>query len=633
MIHFKYKNIVFGVLLALLVSSCAKDILRKAETAYNAQEYGRAVTLYEKAMYMKPFDAARKNLAISYTKTNQLDKADSVYRLMMETPNYDNELRFLYGELQCAKGNGNAAEQWYKQYLSNGGTPINTAIGQFCRKLDDGKEKYEVKLTPIKTGQRQAFAPVSAGTNEILFVSQGSKLNPTKAEDFDIYKLIDSTGKDTIVKMPETINSSLDEGPLSISRSGNDIYFTRAVENAKTSLNSENFFTLGIYHATQVNGKWTKAKALSINQKDYSTAHPCLSIDGNRLYFSSDRPGGYGGSDIYVCTKINDSTWSNPENLGPDVNTSYNESYPYEYYNEGYGGLYFSSNKAGGFGGRDIYFSPYQNGKLSKVELLPYPFNSVYDDFSFTLKSNPYLGLLCSTRTEANGEVYGMYNVDWKPKVFIKGRIQNEKGDQKLNNAFVLVKDLDSGTEKGVYADANGAYEVLARAGNEYLLSIKAEGYYGVDYKVSIPKTLASITKDTLLALSPVKILAIEKNIPKRLDNIYYDFDKYELKKGSFKVLDSLIRLMQRNPEIKAELAAHTDSRGVPIYNVWLSQKRADAAVKYITDKGIVAERIIAKGYGSEKLVNKCAKGKRCSKADHAKNRRTEFTIISIGAN
>lgn len=299
---------------------------------------------------------------------------------------------------------------------------------------------------------------------------------------------------------------------------------------------------LKIVVVKKIEGKWKLMYEFPFNDSKYSVGHPTISKDGNILYFASNMPGTLGKTDIFMCTR-NDSTWSEPVNLGNKINTSNDNMFPFLFEDNI---LIFSSRNE-----NDKLNLFYTN--LSDTSFVPkeiYELNSNEDDFGLVINNNKTVGYFTSRR---NGGV----------------------GDDDI-------------------------YKVL-------FTKIEPE-----------PQPVLPV---------PVPLVV---NQIFTLNNIFYDFDKWDILPESEVELDSLVTVLKEHPELKVELGSHTDCRGSDAYNIILSQKRSDSAVNYIVSKGISRDKIVAKGYGETILINKCDDGVWCSESEHRKNRRTEIKILEI---
>ncbi len=437
----------------------------------------------------------------------------------------------------------------------------------------------------------------------------------------------------------DALDNNYHNGPGAYDKNSSTLYFTRTkmVKLTKKPINSDptswydNSTTkdyvnrLEIYCSQMISGKWqTPVSFQHSNPESYSIGHPALSPDGKMIYFVSDMPGGYGGSDIYFCEKLADNTWSAPKNAGNSVNTEGKEVFPYMATD---GTLYFSSNGLPGMGGLDMFSAKGSKDSWTAPENLKYPYNSSKDDFSIYF-TGEVTGFLSSDRDGGMGEddIYSF--APTPPKVLIICVTTKEKLD---NNATAILPGAkviisNNSITLPVLPENKGIFYAQSDCGdNEYKIKVIKDGYFASEKKV---KTACKTLNDTINVEILLEKIVINKAIV--LQNIYYDYDKWDIRPDAAIELDKLVKILEENPDINVELGAHTDSRGKDKYNQELSQKRAESAVAYIVSKNINQSRITAKGYGESVPVNKCVNNVKCTDEEFQMNRRTEFKVTSI---
>lgn len=432
---------------------------------------------------------------------------------------------------------------------------------------------------------------------------------------------------------PGLLNMEYHDGPATFNKDYTEIYLNRTfVHKDKGKKDNQSIRThlLKIFYATRKNGKWGKLVPFFLNSDEYSVGHPALSPDGNTLYFVSDMKGGSGGTDIYSCTRES-GIWSNPKNLGREINTFGNEMFPFITDN---GDLCFASDGHPGFGGLDIFISRMVDGKWTTPENLGLPLNSSWDDFSLAEYKNTGKGLFCSNRPEGKGadDLYCFKRLPVEkpiapppPPDMVSGCVKDKITREPIPDATVFLLDNESGKVLIIKTKPNGCFKTPVKKGTYYLVKAMQNGYIAdclpFTFEVTLTQTDLSIPRDLLLDK-----LTINRKF--KLENIYYDFDKWNIRKDAEPSLNNLVTIMKENA-ITVELGSHTDCRGSDEYNARLSQHRAESAVQYIVSKGIEPSRITAHGYGESQLVNKCSNGVTCTEAEHQANRRTEFKVIS----
>jgi outer membrane protein OmpA-like peptidoglycan-associated protein/tetratricopeptide (TPR) repeat protein len=431
-------------------------------------------------------------------------------------------------------------------------------------------------------------------------------------------------------KMSQAFNQNYHDGPVCFSDDNRMVYITRTVsKNGKKLDGNIKTHLLKIYYAEIDGDKHLDYKEFAYNSDDYSVGHPALSEDGQRLIFSSDMPGGKGGSDLYICT-MKDGAWGEPVNLGEPINSEGDEVFPH-WANDSV--LFFSSDGHLGYGGLDIFQTNFEKNAWTEPENLKRPLNSSYDDFGIVFKENLNEGMFSSNRPEGKGndDIYGFRNLERKNVVDesvlqIKGRVVDES-NVPLVGATVFMLDPITNQVKVLITDEDGWYSDEAAYNQNYAPKAMKDGYMEDCLTFRSPAgevELYNVPRDLILT-------KLEVDQVFKVENIYYDLDKWYIRKDAEAPLNDLVAFMKKYP-ITAELSSHTDSRASDEYNRELSQKRAESAVRYIILQGIAPSRITAKGYGESQLVNKCADGVDCTEEEHQANRRTEFRITSIGS-
>ena len=430
--------------------------------------------------------------------------------------------------------------------------------------------------------------------------------------------------------------------------------------NTKFNDGSGNFDSKGVFYCTQCNGKkgegmhcniyqtelknkdWDEPELLPFNNDSlYDCSQPCPTPDGQILFFSSNMPGGIGGHDIWFVTYSKKSkTWSDPINVGPAINTPKDEVYPW-IHNDGT--MFFSSNGKNGMGGMDIYSAIGQGKDWSEVKNMKAPINSGADDFAFSCDDRKESGFLTSNRVGGKGND-DIYTFKMAPlEICLVGTITDCKTNEPLANAIVTVTNSIDTSRIILKTDAKGGYKTKCnlKPNAEYsVYAQKREDYY-FDSKVFDISTMGIEVSTTLRQDMCLKQIDIKEVFT--VKGILYDLDRAEIRPDAALILDSLVLVMKKYAKITIELGSHTDCRASYVYNIDLSQRRADSAVAYIINHGIDKERLTARGYGETQLVNDCAcegekepKGGKhapfepCSEDLHQLNRRTTVKVTGM---
>jgi outer membrane protein OmpA-like peptidoglycan-associated protein len=412
------------------------------------------------------------------------------------------------------------------------------------------------------------------------------------------------------------LNSKFHEGPVSVTKDGNVIYFSSESFKDKLFISDKvqklRFGQVNLFKATNENGKWVNTVALSFNSKSYSTGNPSIDKEGKTLYFASNMPGSIGGTDLWKVAVNDDGTFGIPENLGNSINTTGDENFPFITDDNI---LYFSSNGITGFGGLDIFSVDLNSGGIPKN--VGQPINSAKDDFAFTFNKEKNIGYISSNRSGID-HIYSAVPICYSQ---IAAVVKNSKTADVLVNSRVAVLD-----ENKVVLDKQ-----LSNDRGEVLFNVECQKGYTVEvYKDGFISNKTSIAKTTSgmftveVSLEPVDVIVTEIEII--LSPIYFEFNKSSITKQSAEELDKLVYVMSQNEDLIIYAKSHTDSSGEDDYNMSLSERRANSTVKYIISKGISSERISGKGFGESELKVNC--GVDCTEDEHALNRRSEFIIV-----
>ena len=618
-----------GVAITLSISSCAERHIYQGDRHYDSWAYAEAIPHYEKVYYKKPTKEIGLKLAESYYKTGDLMAAEAVYEKVVSLSSASDIQYFNYAKVLMANNKYEKAKNILNQYLS---AHPNDQVGKMllasCNSIN---ERYrDTTLFELQSINLEGFVntfSVAEYNKSIVFVGDkkvfaGRKQNPWTANSYlDLYQL--NKDEDGSWLNPEVLKGSINgpfhEGPASFSPDGTEIYFTRSnYYKRKMNLNEENENNLKIFKATLIDGEWKNLEELPFNSDDYSVGHPALTPCCYTLYFVSDMPGGNGGTDIYRAD-FNDGKWSDPENLGPEVNTAGNEMFPYI---DEDGTLYFSSDAHNSMGGLDVFITYFNGEKWAQPENLNYPINSFKDDFGFIIDSDNNTGFVSSSRTDKD-KIYEFKKV--APKFNLIGFAHKKGSKEPVGGVNVLITNDDTGEELTATSDQSGNFKIKLATESEYSLLCTKMGCFS---RTDVVSTKGLKYSEDFYADFEVEEIVIDKPIV--LENIYYDFDKWNIRPDAAVELNKLVKLLKDNPNIDIEMGSHTDSRGSDRYNDVLSQRRAYAAVQCLIAAGIEESRLTYKGYGETMLVNECSNDIHCSEKKHQENRRTEFKVTKI---
>lgn len=435
-------------------------------------------------------------------------------------------------------------------------------------------------------------------------------------EDFYVSKKVNGEWTDA-VPLPGKINSPNNEGASNISQDGDWLIFTGC--NFRNGYGS-----CDLYISFRENNEWTIPYNLGqdINTEFWESA-PSLSPDKKHLYFSSNRPGGYGGSDIYVAT-FDGKKFGKPVNLGPMVNSKGNESCPFIHADNRT--LYFTSNGHPGYGGDDIFFSQkISNTEWTEAKNLGFPINTIENEGSLFIEADGKTAYYASSRAEGIGslDIYSFElptHAQPSKTYWVKGKVYDSLTKKGIA-ATVQLYDLEKNQLLNEYTtDATGNYLMTIPIGKEYAFSVKQKGYLFYSDNFSLSDTSSSIDHTKNIPLQPIQV-----NATIHLKNIFFETNQFELLPESFVELDILYQLLLDNQSLKVEISGHTDNVGSTTSNQVLSEKRALSVLNYLIEKGISKDQIISKGYGETMPIasNETEEGR-------AMNRRTTVKILSL---
>ena len=471
------------------------------------------------------------------------------------------------------------------------------------KNIGDGINSRHSEYWPSMTveGGQMVFTRRENNDNEDFFVSEknGTAWEPAR-------------------RLTGSINTPQNEGAQIISQDGEWLVF--AGNNRPGG-----FGNFDIYISYKTPEGWSSAINLGgVVNSEYWDSQPCLSPDKRQLYFASNRPGGFGGSDIYVSTLQPNGKWSEPENMGPGINTSGEEACPFLHADNQT--FYFTSNGWPGYGDEDIFVvRKGADGKWGQPQNIGYPINTIHREGTLFIEADGKTAYYASDRSDSKGglDIYTFeLREDIRPArtLWVKGKVFDNKTKGGLPSAVELI-DLSTGNLLSrVQTDETGNYLVTLPVGKDYAFSVARKGYlfYSDNFPLSGKTPDSTYQKD--IPLQPLELAAAVV-----LKNIFFDVAKFNLKTESEIELDKVVQLLKENPTVKIQIGGHTDNVGAPADNLKLSQARANAVVQYLVSKGIGAQRLSAKGFGETVPVapNTTDEGR-------AQNRRTELKVTAL---
>ena len=477
------------------------------------------------------------------------------------------------------------------------------------------------------------YGPVlSADEKTMIFTSRRKIKNSTSNQakdiiDFGYYEDIYIAKKDDKGEWAEPklisdkINTSGHEATIGLSVDGQQLLIYSAQEDPQ-----------GDIYYSKLNGKnWSKPIAFEALNTKASETHACFSANGKTIYFTSNRKGGYGGYDIYKVTMLPNGEWSKSLNLGPKINTELDDRAPF-IHPDGVS-LFFSSNGHETMGGFDIFQATDLGEEgWSTPENIGYPINTPEDDVSYATSVDGKRSYYASKKEGGKGEndiyLITIPKPSVQPMTVLVGEFTTgDEGGTIPEDAEIIVKDNETNEIYGIYKpnQKTGKYLFILPPDKNYNITYNAEGFLFKSENVIIPKNSAYQSIKKVIKLAPIK--ANESIV---LNNVFFDYESFDLTKDSRSELNKLFNLLSNNPLIKVEIQGHTDSKGLKSFNKKLSQKRAESVRKYLVKKGINKIRVTAVGYGENQPI---AKNTNSDGSDNeegrALNRRIELKILS----
>ncbi|MBS7563346.1 PD40 domain-containing protein [Mucilaginibacter sp. Bleaf8] len=605
-------------------SNSAITYYKKANASIDRRDYQGAAALLEQALEADSnFTDAHAQLADLLKMQMQYKPAIAHYRkAILLNPDFTRAIYLKLGETEINTADYTQAKLHLEKYLTYPG--ITSENRFYARKLIADCNfattalQHPVPFKPVNLGPEintanDEYLPVSTADEATLIFTR--KVNNNE----DFYKSQKLSNKWTnAVYLSQQINTvEYNEGAQSISQDGKYLFFTgcnRPDGQGRCDI-----------YVTQKKGEdWSKPFNLSspINGPGWES-QPSISADGHTLYFVSNRPGGYGGYDIWKC-QVTEKGWSQPENLGPNINTPYDEQSPYIHPDDST--LYFCSNGWPGMGNKDLFVSRLEaNGKWQKPENLGYPINTSGDENGLTITANGSYAFFASNTLNGMGG-FDIYTFELPEKmrphvvIYVKGNVTDAVTLRPVD-ANVEITDLL--LNKPVYQNSTtlpkGDFLATLPVGRNYGLTISKNGYLFYSENFSLIGHEPKKDYEINVNLQPIEVG--KKAI---LKNIFFDSNKYSLKPESESALHKLIEFLGMNATVRIEISGHTDNAGNDKINQTLSENRAKAVYDYLISHGIGAAKLVYKGYGKLQPVatNATAEGR-------SQNRRTEFKIIA----
>ncbi len=671
------KKITFIIISLIFVQLSFGQKKTRADRFFEKGDFINAAKYYEEELDKKRHKKAIENIAVCYYNIFEYRFASRYLKQLVKgkysekDKTYNNQYNFKLYQVLSALGDYETALDYFKLYKENQSISLDPSesievIEAFKLKNSD----YTIKKTQFNSDASD-FGAIKFNDSVYFTSDRGNKqllrkkYKWTHQSFLDIYTVKVNEDNDTIgsiKSLPKTVNSKLHEGNFCFTNDGNTLYISRSnYTNGKKEFNEQSANNIHLYKTTRVDGKWSKLEKLTFNKNGFSYQHPALSPDGKKLYFSSDIEGGYGSFDLYYVNIEVDGTHSIPVNLGKTINTENREHFPFISQE---GNLFFASNGHLGLGMLDNFVSERVNDVFTKPINLGAPINSRYDDFSLNYY-NAEEGFFSSNRNKKNDDIFKFTQTG---EIFIREyinrfEVRDIETKAYIPNTAVVLKDKKGGEKYTNTLDSLAFFNINLLP-DDYEFEAKNDAY--------IPKTL-NVTvvekqdqKHILYLkkvpppppIDPIEVVIEEKKIDKKLkeedpkrfelltdvegppvvekdgklffqlEPIYFNFDKWDIRADSKKILDELAVKLERYPNIYLKISSHTDSRGTVRYNQFLSERRAESTRNYLALEGFVnARRMKFQGFGELDPMVSCPMMD-CTDEEHQLNRRSEFEIV-----
>ncbi|WP_297334771.1 OmpA family protein [Flavobacterium sp.] len=622
------KKICFtlSLLFAGLAVTAQSKETETADKLFGRFEYIEAAQEYLKLAKKGKDPYVYKQLGDSYYNVFNSKEAVKWYAKAVESKQ-DAETYYRYAQMLKAEGQYEEANKQMQQFAKLAPKDQRAVIfnqdPNYLPKLRNQTKLFDERILDINDKQYADFGAVLANDNTLYFTSARNTARRTYGRNeepyLDIYTATynEQTGRISEPQALSEINTKWHDGPVALSSDGKTMYFaSESFANGEFEKDNSNIKQrtglIYLFVATKADGKWGNVKPVPFNGTSWSTGNPALSKDGKTLYFTSNRKGSVGDTDIWKVEVKGGNKFGEPVNLGKEINTEGKETFPYITDD---GKLYFSSNGHKGFGGLDIFMVDIANN--GEVINLGAPINSPQDDFSFSFNYEKNIGFFSSNRKDKDN----MYLAIPVCGVEALVNVTDVNTGKVIPSAKVAILDDKQNVIETRTTDENGKLVYNVDCDRAYSLKASADGYETSLFTIN--KTRGGKV-DVMAKLKPITNLIVDGKV--QLNTIYFEYNKSNITPEAAFELDKLVEAMKQKPEIKIAVNAHTDSRGSDEYNLNLSDQRARAVVQYAISKGIAKERITGKGFGETQPKVNC--GDNCTEEQHAINRRTEFLIV-----
>lgn len=639
---------------------------QQADAFYQRSDFAKAASIYEqmarKPRFQKDTMVLRR-LANSYMGTGHYQQSARYFGMLTQQPSALPDDWLHYGDMQMALGQYDSARIAYRNAGSSPKVAVRLAGCDSVQAWRNGPpSQASLENVRILNTDQPDWGATFYDSSEVVFVSDSTRkgvlLPGTKVNvrddgrtDHDYTKLYVAKPHGDDYGYVEGFSGNMNHylyhiGPVAFTQHFDTAFVTMTNPDKKITVEkiSSQLYgrrRLGLYIFVRRNNEWRQLQAFAYNDLDnFSVGHAAINKSGDVLYFTSDRPGGQGGTDIWYSRKLSDTAWSAPQNCGNAVNTADDEAFP----SVGPDGtLYFSSKGWAGMGGYDIYRATGSLNNWTSPINLHAPFNSSTDDFCFVVNEKGN-GFLSSDRPGGKGDddIYRFTVSTTSPAIapvepfkalMLEMTVLDYNTKAPAVGADALLKEPSKNRQWTEAVPANGVIYNAVDPGQPYTAQAYSANCQGEVQQLNTNLQPGDTIRVTLYtcgtapAAGPREPQTILNGETLAVENIYYDLDKSNIRKDAATILDRLVDILKSHPNATVILSSYTDTRGSKAYNEALSSRRAGSVKAYLVKKGIAGKRVTSDHYGKNNLVNDCGDGKPCPESAHQANRRTTVTI------
>ena len=637
--HMKKYILTFSILLLATTGYAQKFNIKGANKLFAKRAY---VDAAEQFVQSKVIDMQTlQRIGDCYYFNTKMKDAAKWYSRLFKSYGNNTDPAYMFRYAQALKGieEYEQADEWmdkYKQAISE-----ETADGEgtltYMAKVDSDVPYLYTPEKIAANSENSDFGVAFYGDKVVFAAASDSvssktyKWNKEPYLDLFIGTPDDEGNINNVTLFSDEINTATHEATPVFTKDGNTMYFCRTNEK-KVKLPHEKVANIKLYKAEKVDGKWTNITELPFNSDAHSCGHPSLSPDEKKLFFISDMPGTIGMMDIFEVDILEDGTYGEPRNLGNKINTPKREMFPYM---SEYNTLYFASDGHLGLGNLDVFSSQIEESEYSTPKNLGSSVNTGLDDFAFVINEATDKGFLSSNRSgSASDDIYYFKRKEFiKPVYIVEGVVSDKNSGELLPGSLVTLMDEDNNVIADTIVKDDARYQFKLDPNKKYVVrgtrklydpydvnfSTDSEGK--ISHNIYLKLELYSDKEDNIIATT-------DGSTQVKINKIYFDFDKWNIRPDAAKELDVLVGVMKKYPDMEIEVSAHTDCRGSSDYNLSLSHKRAKSTLDYLVSQGIAKSRLKSIGYGEMQPLNKCVREGICKEEEYDVNRRCEFKLL-----